>query len=135
MTVVADTSWIAALRDPADAHHAAAVAHHDAIGDELVILSPVTLAECLVAPAKLGVVDQAEAALRAAFEIADHDAAAPKRWAIRRAESGLKLPDAIVLETAIRVGATAVATFDDRLKAACQSAGLHVFGTGRRRRL
>lgn len=129
MTVVADTSWIAALRDPTDAHHLVAVAHHDAIGDEVVVVAPITLAECLVGPAKLGVVDEAEAALRAAFEIADHDASAPKRWAIRRAESGLKLPDAIVLETALRVGAAAVATFDDRLKTACEASGLHVFGT------
>ncbi len=129
MTVVADTSWVAALRDPADAHHAAALAHHEAIGPDVVVVAPITLAECLVGPAKLGVLHEAETALLAAFEVAVNDEAAPRRWAACRAATGLKLPDAIVLETARQVGAEAVATFDDRLAAACRGIGLHVFGT------
>ena len=129
MTIVVDTSWVAALRDPADRHHTEAVAHHNAIGDEAVLIASITLAECLVGPAKLGVLDEAETALLSAFEIAVEDETAPRRWAACRASTGLKLPDAIVLETARRVGADAVATFDNRLAAACRDIGMRVFAS------
>ena len=90
------------------------------------MLAPLTLSECLVGPAKLGVIEPAEAALRASFEVAEDDPSAPRRWAARRATTGLKLPDAIVLETALHIGASAIATFDDRLRAATLAAGLQV---------
>lgn len=129
MIVVADTSWVAALRDPEDEHHAAAKTNNETLSaEDRVMLAPLTLAECLVGPARLGVVQEAEVALRAAFEIAEEDDSAPFRWAVRRAETGLKLPDAIVLETAHRQGADAVATFDERLAAACRETGLAVLG-------
>ncbi len=51
--IVADASWIIALRDPEDVHHADASILNDQIKFENVILHQVTLAECLVAPAKL----------------------------------------------------------------------------------
>lgn len=126
--IVGDTSWIVALRDPDDVYHAAAVAVNEAIGDESMLIAAVTLAECLVAPAKLGNVDEAEAALRAAFDIEDHDDSAPRRWATRRAVAGLRLPDAIVMETAVHHGASGVATFNTRLAACCRGAGLDVLG-------
>ena len=122
------TSWVVALRDPDDVHHAAAVAVDEAIGDESVLIAAMTLAECLVAPAKLGNVDVAEAALRAAFDIEDHDDSAPRRWASRRAVAELRLPDAIVMEAALHHGASGIATFDARLAACCRAAGLDVLG-------
>ena len=126
--IVADTSWILALRDPHDAHHSAAVAVSDELGDEPVLVAAVTLAECLVAPAQLGQLEEAEIALRAAFDVEPVDGAAPARWAGRRAASGLRLPDAIVLETALHRGARAVVTFDARLAKQCRAAGLEVLG-------
>ncbi len=93
-----------------------------------MLIAAVTLAECLVAPAKLGNVDEADAALRAAFDIEDHDDSAPRRWASRRAVAGSRLPDPIVMETALHHGARGVATFDARLTASCRSAGLDVLG-------
>lgn len=126
--IVGDTSWIVALRDPDDAHHAAAVAVVEAIDDESVLIAAVTLTECLVAPAKLGNVDEAEAALRAAFDVAGYDERAPRQRANRRAVTGLRLPDAIVLETAVHHHARGVATFDARLAACCRAAGLDVLG-------
>ena len=108
-------------------HHAAAVAVDEAIGDESVLIAAVTLAECLVAPAKLGNVDVAEAALRAAFDIEDHDDSA-LRWASRRAVAELRLPDAIVMEAALHHGACGIATFDARLAACCRAAGPDVLG-------
>jgi len=126
--IVADTSWISALRDSDDAHHTTAAASDRQIDDEPVIIAAVTLAECLVAPARLGKIDAAEAALRAAFEVEHPDDTAPRRWAVRRAATGLRLPDAIVLETAIHLDARGVATFDARLAQQCRSAGLAVIG-------
>jgi predicted nucleic acid-binding protein len=124
--IVGDTSWIVALRDPEDPHHEAALAVDQQIGDEPVTIAAVTLAECLVAPAMMGALDAAEAALRAAFEIDRYDDDAPRRWAGTRAETGLRLPDAIVLATAVRRGARGVATFDARLAQRCRTAGLDV---------
>jgi predicted nucleic acid-binding protein len=126
--IVADTSWVAALRDPLDVHHAAAVAVEGGIGDEAVLIAAVTLAECLVAPARLRRLDEAESALRAAFDVEAPDATAPRRWAQRRADSGLRLPDAIVLETALHQQARALVTFDRRLADGARAAGLTVLG-------
>lgn len=131
--IVADTSWIAALRDPHDAHHGAAMAIGEEIGEEIgdepVLVAAVSLAECLVPAAQLGRLEEAEVALRAAFDIEHVDDAAPARWALRRATSGLRLPDAIVLETALHYQARGVATFDARLARQCRAGGLVVFGT------
>jgi predicted nucleic acid-binding protein len=127
--IVADTSWVAALRDPHDAHHGAAIAISDEIGDEPVLVAAVTLAECLVPAAQLGALEEADVALRAAFDIDPVDDAAPARWAWTRATSGLRLPDAIVLDTAIHHQARGVATFDARLAKQCRAAGLVVLGT------
>jgi predicted nucleic acid-binding protein len=122
--IVADASWIVALRDPEDEHHARAVTINEATATSKVLLHPVTLAECLVAPAKLGVLDEAAAALRAAYDIVVIDDDAPLRWAQLRARAGLRLPDAIVLDTALTHGVTAIATFDDRLIHAANDHGI-----------
>ena len=98
------------------------------IAGEDALLHPVTLAECLVAPAKLGVLDEATAGLRAAFEVVDVDPDAPIRWSLLRVQTGLRLPDAIVLDTAIHHRARAIATFDDRLAARSENRGLEVLG-------
>ncbi|MDZ7732558.1 MAG: hypothetical protein U5R31_05065 [Acidimicrobiia bacterium] len=87
--IVADASWIVALRDPDDPHHLDAAAINDDTAVEEILLHPLTLAECLVAPARLGVLDQAAAALRAAFEVTDVDDDAPLRWAGLRARRRL----------------------------------------------
>ena len=113
---------------PSTRHHTAALAVSDAIGDEPVLVAAVTLAECLVPAAQLGRLEEAEMALRAAFEIEVVDDTAPARWASRRASSGLRLPDAIVLETALHRQARGVATFDARLANQCRTSGLVVLG-------
>ena len=124
--IVADASWVVALRDPSDDHQPLAAAINRGIADEDVWLHPVTLAECLVAPARLGVLQDAVLRLRAAFEIPEVDRDAPVRWAALRAETGLRLPDAIVLDTALSHRARAVVTFDSKLAAAAGQRGLDV---------
>ena len=102
--------------------------------DEEAVLHPVTLAECLVAPARLGVLAEVHAALRASFEVADIDQDAPMRWAQLRAATGLRLPDAVVLDTALHQGARALATFDQSLAARAADHGLEVLGATAARR-
>ena len=126
--IVVDTSWIVALRDPGDDHHRRAVATSREIADEDAVLHPATLAECLVAPARLGALEEATAGLRASFDVAEIDPDAPLRWAQLRAATGLRLPDAIVLDTALHEGARAVATFDEQLAARASARGLGVLG-------
>ena len=126
--IVVDASWVVAVRDPRDDHHRRAVAVSREIADEDALLHPVTLAECLVAPARLGVLEEAATGLRASFEVAGVDRDAPLRWARLRASTGLRLPDAIVLDTALHQGARAVATFDDQLATQATNHGLTVLG-------
>ncbi len=124
--IVADASWVVALRDSSDDHHARAVAINQLVGNEGALLHPVTLAECLIAPAQLGALDSAAAALRASFEVPEVDQDAPLRWAALRVETALRLPDAIVLDTALSFNARALATFDARLAAAARDHQIEV---------
>lgn len=124
--IVADASWVIALLDPHDVHHDAATSIGEAAIDENILLHPVTLAECLVGAASLGVVDSAEQALRAAYEIAEFDDGGPGRWAEIRATSQLRLPDAIVLDAALRNQATGILTFDERLTKVARAHGIAV---------
>ncbi|MDE0498555.1 MAG: type II toxin-antitoxin system VapC family toxin [Acidimicrobiaceae bacterium] len=124
--IVTDASWVVALRDPSDGHHLAAAAVNRGIADEDVWLHPVTFAECLVAPARLGVLSDAVLRLRAAFEIPEVDRDAPVRWAALRTQTGLRLPDAVVLDTALSHRARAVVTFDAKLAEAATEYGLEI---------
>lgn len=126
--IVVDASWIIALRDPRDVHHEAAAESNRKLGEEEAVLPTVSFAECLVGPAKLGVLDDAARDLRAAFEIHHADGDAPVRWALLRASTGLRLPDVIVLDAALRHEARGVATFDDRLAACSVDRGLDIVG-------
>jgi len=125
--ITADASWLIALLDPHDAHHQRAVEVRDAIGDEPVILHPLTLAECLVGPATVGTLEAVEQVVRAEVQVVDFDPQSPARFARLRAEHRLRLPDAVVLDTA-REHQADIATFDDRLARAGLTEGLRVLG-------
>lgn len=79
--IVADASWIIALRDPDNPHHCAAAALDRSTIVEVVGLQPVTLAKCLVGPEILGLLDDAAGAERSSFALAAVGADAPLRWA------------------------------------------------------
>ncbi len=131
--IVADASWFIALRDPDDTHHRTAVIVNDAFVDEIIVLHPVTFAECLVGPARLGLLDAAATAARAAFEIVGLDDEAPLRWARLRATTTMRLPDVIVLDTAIVHAAHAILTFDQRLATEAQARSIASPATDDRR--
>lgn len=114
--VVLDTSIVIAFRDPADAHHAAAVAaftRHQ--GDELVLPAS-AYAEALVGPSRRGPAamasfEQFTSDLAVRIEPLSHEIA--RRVARLRAHHGsLRLPDALVLATGDVLDASIVLTAD-----------------------
>src|SRR2546423_1884889 len=116
LVVVLDASVIIAFLDPADVHHAAAVAAFRAhAGDQLVIPASV-YAEILVRPYRYGpsavaTVEQFTAALAIHVEPVSREIA--RRAAqLRSQHTSLRLPDALVLATADELNAAAVLTAD-----------------------
>lgn len=114
LVVVLDASVIIAFLDPADAHHAAAVAAFRAhAGDQLVVPAS-GYAEVLVRPYRSGptavaTVEQFAAAL--AIHVAPISREIARRAAqLRSQRAGLRLPDALVLATADELGAAVVLT-------------------------
>lgn len=123
--IVVDASWVIALGDANDEHHSAAAALSLTLADPQS-LHPVTLAECLVDAARVGRHRELGAHLRDSFDMVEMDDDAPVRWAEIRASERLRLPDAVVLDTALRARASAIATFDERLAAAARRRGIEV---------
>jgi len=118
--IVLDASVLIAHLDAADAHHERAGALLSDVADEPFGVSPLSLAEVLVGPARSGQLDRATSALNQ-LEISTVSTAtdAPARLAVWRAGTGLKLPDCCVLLAAEQANA-AIATLDDRLAAAAR---------------
>ena len=124
--IVLDASVLIGFIFDQDAHHAAAVTLlRDEAGNAFGV-SPVTLAEALVAPTRLGRVAAAE---RMLLEIGVTEIPLPRDAALQlaklRVESGLKMPDCCVLLAAITSNG-AVATFDSRLKSVATSRDIRV---------
>jgi len=124
--IVLDASVLIGFIFDQDAHHAAAVALlRDEAGNAFGV-SPVTLAEALVAPTRLGRLAAAE---RMLLEIGVTEIPLPRDAALQlaklRVESGLKMPDCCVLLAAITSNG-AVATFDSRLKSVATSRDIRV---------
>ena len=113
--IVLDANVLIGFIFDQDAHHQAAVTLLRKAASESFGVSPVTLAEALVAPTRLGRLKAAEQMLQ---DIGVAELAFPRDAAVRlaqlRVESGLKMPDCCVLLAAITTSAT-VATFDDHL--------------------
>jgi predicted nucleic acid-binding protein len=114
--IVLDASVVIAHLDPDDALHDAATEALLAHGDDDLRLPASAYAESLVDPARKGRMDEARDALAALqLEIAPIDATVAERAASLRArESGIRLPDALVLACGEVLGADAVLTGDRR---------------------
>lgn len=116
---VLDAGVVIALLDASDVHYAAAVASVRMARDrgDVLVLPASAYAECLVAPNRRGadavaVVDRFLDALPARVEPADRAIAATA--AALRATHGtaLRLPDGLVIATAIVLGADRIVTTD-----------------------
>ncbi len=116
---VLDAGVVIALLDASDVHHAAAVASVRAArdrGDTLVVPAS-AYAECLVAPHRRGadavaVVDRFLDALPAGVEPVDRAIAATAAALRATHSAALRLPDGLVIATAIALGADRILTTD-----------------------
>ena len=124
--IVLDASVLIAHLDDRDIHHSAAEALLAVAATEDLLAHPVSLAEVLVAPVRLGRQDVVTAAL-AALEVAEWSPTSgePLRLAELRVRTGLKLPDCCVLSAALSTR-SALATFDDRLAVAARELGVEI---------
>lgn len=113
--IVLDASVLIAHLDARDAQHERASSALTATGSEALGASVVTLAECLVAPARAGRLDQAHAALRD-LGVGELSLPADSASALAqlRAKTKLRLPDCCVLLCAQHERASLL-TFDERL--------------------
>jgi len=127
--IVLDACVLIAHFDQSDAFHDDAGKLLSSAAEESLAASPVTLAEVLVGPARVGRLDRASAALaQLGITTIGLDQSAPARLATLRAATSLKLPDCCVLLAADQVGNATIATFDDRLAAAARDRGIAVLG-------
>jgi predicted nucleic acid-binding protein len=124
--IILDASVLIAHLGANDALHDRAVELLVNVADEELGLSPLTLAEVYVGPARAGKLTHAQQAIRdldVTVVSLGHDA--PERLANLRSSTGLRLPDCCVLYAA-QVVAAELATFDDRLGSAAKTIGLTV---------
>ena len=121
--IVLDASVLVAYLDDEHVHHERAVGALDT--DDDLALSTVTLAEVLVAPARLGQVD---VVLQVLQDLQVDEVPLPEDAAVRlahlRAETGVKLPDCCVLLAT--QPDSRMATLDRRLRLAAEGLGLEV---------
>ncbi len=125
--MILDASVVIALRSAEDRHAERAAAL--VIGAEDLVIHPVTLAECLVVPARAGIAEQVREQLLigVGMHLWQPDEDEPVRVATVGAGVRVGLPDCYVLALAEHTG-TAIATFDDGLRAAAGARGIEVVG-------
>jgi len=122
-----DAGAFIALVDSDDAHHDWALDFFiHSTGSELVA-SALTLAEIMVHPAKNGMAERfADRLSGLHLQVESIDGADSSALAKLRAESGLRMPDVVVLHTAL-THAQALATTDESLARQAQTLGLEVY--------
>ena len=124
--IVLDASVLIGHLDGSDPHHPAARALLEGSDGRPLGASAISLAETLVAPARVDRLDEAEAALRR-LGVAELDLGpeAPARLARLRADTGRKLPDCCVL-LAAQEHKGAIASFDHELAKTARGLGIEV---------
>jgi predicted nucleic acid-binding protein len=129
--IVLDASVVIALLDGGDAHHEAATRILQDAGAADLGISPLTVAEILVGPTRVGRAEQTRALLDALdLQAIPWGPETPSRLAALRVSTGLKLPDCCVLLAAEDAGFGRVATFDGRLARVAVTRGLTLLGAG-----
>jgi predicted nucleic acid-binding protein len=124
--LILDARVLIAHLDGGDPHHERAVNLLLDAAEESYRASPITLAEVLTGPARIGALDRAKTALAAiGVRSTGMDDESPEKLAAIRAATGLKMPDCCVVLAAEQDG-TDLATFDDRLASVAKTRGIRV---------
>jgi predicted nucleic acid-binding protein len=113
--IVVDASVLIGWLDDSDAHHVEAIDVLAAV--EQFVVHPLTLAEVLVHPARIGLETDVMARLEAIGMVVSNEPLDPVSLAKLRATTKLKMPDCVVLACA-NVHGLDLASFDDSLRAA-----------------
>jgi len=118
-SVAVDSGVIIALFDSSDAHHAWSVDQIQQIvtARHGIVISALTVAEVLVRPAQAGVAEAVRAdlmSLRPRIVDVDVDLAA-RAAELRASWRGLRLPDAIIVATALLAQCDYLVTTDQRM--------------------
>jgi len=122
--IVLDASILIAHLTPGDPHADAALDVLDT--EEELAMHALTVAECLVHPARLGRENEVVRIIeRIGIGTLPFRDDASLRLARLRAQTGLRMPDACVLGAALETGAD-LATFDDRLARIARDRGITV---------
>lgn len=123
--IVFDVSYAIPFLSEVDPRHEEAMTLVDAIAGDPVGIGSITLAEVLLHPARAGRAQEARGYIA---ELDIDEIAFPSDGAMRlaalRVATGLNLPDCAAVLAAQEARATAVATLDDRMRAALPALGL-----------
>lgn len=124
--IVLDANVLIGFLDANDPHHAASVALLERRFADGFATSVLTVAEALVHPTKADRQDAALSALtRIGVRILPIEPADASALARVRSTYPLRMPDAVALHAALKIGA-GLATFDEALAAAAERAGVVV---------
>ena len=125
--IVLDAGVLIAAFSSTDKHHEWALKFlRDTAADELIV-SALTFAEVLVAPARANIVDEFRRSIEPiGFRIDDLTPGDAVSLARVRSETGLKMPDAVVLNTALKHSCE-LATTDAALAQKAASRGIPVY--------
>jgi predicted nucleic acid-binding protein len=121
--IALDASVVIAHLASHDVHHAAASRFFREHLDDDFIVHTLNLTEIMVGPVRAGREAAASHGIAMLGIIEWVPPPGAERLARLRVESGLKLPDACVLDAALQTGA-ALASFDTRLLAAAEAMGV-----------
>lgn len=122
--VVLDAGVLIALSSESDAHHEWAMGVFLHTLSQELSMSALTYAEVMVHPTKAGKADEFQERLAGLhLQVRPCDQSDVADLATLRVESGLRMPDAVVLHESLRLGAT-LATTDNRLSREARKRGV-----------
>ena len=125
--VVLDAGALIALFQDTDVHHKWATDFAIITIESEMAVSAVTLSEAMVHPARAGLLDQYRASIEALeISVSGFDASSASQVAQLRATTGLKTPDAVVLQKALELQAE-IATTDQTLAKRARELSIGVF--------
>jgi predicted nucleic acid-binding protein len=125
--ITLDAGVLIAMLDEKNAHHEWAVRLLIDHSDARFMMPSITYAECLVRPAQKNLVEKFLGNIRGlAIEVTELTESTAVQLAQVRADSKLRMPDAVVLTTALMNGAS-VATTDEALAKAAQKMKVAAF--------